>query len=100
VKGDLAIGEQNSEAAPGSGASTIPDEAMLEPRKIAEIFEIPYENLRKRLERRRKHDLNCCVENENHTSTEASYLYRIGSIRSIIEDLRTSSKRPAQKKSR
>ncbi len=93
VQGDLA-GRVRSEARNG-----IPDEATLEPKRIAELFGVPCEALRKRLVRLRERDHGCFIENPEAGSRDAKYLYKVGSIRPIIEAMKTSSIRPARRKS-
>jgi hypothetical protein len=75
------------------------DDVVLSPAKLAEVFHVSLEPLRKRLEWLRSDDHNSFVENEGRKSTEARYLYKVGSVRPIIKDMKTSSstssKRPS-----
>lgn len=80
---------------------TIDDEALLSPARIAEFSGLPQEPLRKQLERLRKEDHTCFIENTERGSKEAKYLYKFGHIRPIIEKMKAkmssemSSERPA-----
>lgn len=81
-------------------ATGVPDEALLSPATMAKVFGVDCQALRKRLERLRKKDHNCFIENEDRKATEAQYLYKVGAARPIIAQLKasssTASKRPAQ----
>jgi hypothetical protein len=79
---------------------TVNDEATLSPATLADIFKVPQEALRKRLERYRSTDLTCFIEPANPSSRDAQYLYYFGKIKHIITALqeKSSSKRPAKKK--
>ena len=70
----------------------LPDEAMFSPKKLAELFDVPYEPLRKRLERLRKENDGSYVEDSNNKSTEPKYLYKIGFVRPIVKVMKASSK--------
>lgn len=82
-------------------AMSIPDDAVLPSAKLAEAFQVSHEPLRKRLDRLRRSDHNCFIENEGRKAKEAKYLYRVGAVRPIIADMKASSKtsgeRPARK---
>jgi hypothetical protein len=89
-----AAREPKGEAAP---APTDPgDEARLSSKSLALIFNLPHEPLRKRLSRWRKKNHTGWVEDPDATSRDAKYLFRFGSIRHIIDDLKTSGERPAK----
>ncbi len=88
-------------------SGTLDDESTLSPKNLAEIFDVPLEALRKRLERLRRKDHNCFIEIADRTSREPQFHYYLGKVRHVIEDMKgkaasseTSSKRPAKKKSR
>ncbi len=80
---------------------TIPDDAMLSSAKLAEVFNVGKDALRKRLERLRRNDHTCFVENTERTQREPQFLYRVGKVRPVIEALKVSngasSKRPPKK---
>ena len=58
------------------------------PAQIARMEGIPEEALRKRLERRRKRDDDCYLEVENRSGREPQYLYKVGHVRDIINNLK------------
>lgn len=78
------------------------DDSFLSPRKLAEIFGVPADALRSRLNRWRRRNHTGWIEVEERGSREPRYLYRVGAIRHIIDALRetseATSKRPAKKK--
>jgi hypothetical protein len=82
-----------AEDPPGTVAD---EEAWYPPDRLAEIFNVPKEALRKRLNRHRDHDDSCWKENEGRGPRESAYLYRLRNVRHIISDLRASSERPAK----
>jgi hypothetical protein len=81
----------------------VDDEAPLSPAKLAEVFGVPPEALRKRLERFRHGHHDGFVEVADRKPHEPQFLYRVKDVRPIMDDMktssRTSSKRPARKKS-
>ncbi len=82
-------------------APSVPDDAMLSPASLAALFGVPKEALRSRLKRWREKNLTGFGENENRSSRQAKYLYKVGDVRSICLALKatseTTSKRPAKK---
>jgi len=73
------------------------DEIPYSPRQIADRVNLPFEAVRKRLERLRKHDFDCFIENENRKGNEPQYLYKWGAVRPTIEEMKeskTSRSRP------
>ena len=86
--------------------SQLPDRASaLSPAKLAEIYGLPREALRKRLGRLRKIDHGCFIEVADRASREAQYLYYVEKVLPVIEDMKgksasgeMSGKRPARKK--
>lgn len=64
--------------------------------RLAEIFNVGKDALRKRLARYREHNLNGWKENEDRRPREPKHLYRLKDVRHIIEELRASSERPAK----
>lgn len=82
----------------GDGSADIGD-VPLSPKQLAVRHNVDHDSLRRRLERRRKHDGNCFVEIENRSGHEPQFLYWEARITDIIEDLKSSTPRPPQKKS-
>ena len=83
----------------GEPGEAIDDDSHLSPVKLAKIFRVDAEPLRKRLGRwRRPNNYNGWIENQDRKPNEAKYLYRVGAVRHIIDNLKTSSERPAKKK--
>ena len=80
-----------------SHPDVVPDQEALYPyQRLAEIFNVDKEALRKRLERFREGSLEGWIANTERHSREAKHFYRLGAVRAIIEDLRASSQRPAK----
>jgi hypothetical protein len=91
--------QESSPVTPKPAVEEGDDEIAYPPKKLAEMYHVPAEALRKRLERRRSKDDGCYVEVEAPTRQEARYLYRLGRVRHIIEDLKKSSNsRPTEEK--
>ncbi len=74
----------------------------LSPKQIAMKHGLDYERLRKRLTRRRRHDLDCCIENESRSGQEAQFLFWESRVQDVITSLKerqkTSRLRPSEKK--
>jgi hypothetical protein len=68
----------------------IPDKATLSVAELAGYFGVPQEALRKRLERWRKEHDDGWVETTNRKTRDPSYLYEVGAVRPVIEELRAS----------
>lgn len=80
-----------------SPSNVAPDEeALYTHRRLAEIFKVEKEALRKRLERYRKDNLNGWKPNPDRRPREPKYLYELPAIKAIAENLRASSQRPAK----
>lgn len=62
--------------------------------RLAEIFGVPKEALRRRLDRFRERNLNCWKDNEDRRIREPRYLYKLKDVRAIIDELRASGERP------
>ncbi len=92
--GDARLAEASS--------SSIPSNVMLDEQgfythdRLAEIFNVGKDSLRKRLDRHRKNTVNGWKVNEDRRPREAKYLYQLRAVKSIVEDLRASSQRPAK----
>jgi hypothetical protein len=96
---------------PGSGSEraetetpkpAIDDDARLGPGKLAELFGVGSGALQKRLERWRADNPNESgkgwIEVPDRKPREPQYLYRVGSVRPIIDAMKASSERRAKKK--
>lgn len=94
ANGDNAPSAASSEGLPASVA--LDEEAWYTYDRLAEVFNLGKEALRKRLDRHRKHHLNSWKENEGRRPREPRYLYKLKDARDIIDDLRASSQRPAK----
>jgi len=79
------------------------DDSTHSPTQLAEMFDLPLDPLRKRLQRCRKRNHSCFIEITDRTSKQPQFIYYYGQIKHIINSLKasseTSSKRPAKKKS-
>jgi hypothetical protein len=76
-------------------------DSHLSPAKLAAMLDVPADALRTRLNRWRSQNHTGWIENPDRGPREAKYLYRVGSVRSIIAALQatsgTTSKRPPKK---
>jgi hypothetical protein len=101
--------DEKSAAAKGLGAQfggqneTVSDDSTLSVDKLAEVFRVPKEALRKRLDRCREKDHTCFIEVADRNPRDPQFLYKVGKVRPIIESMRasgeTSGERPAKKTS-
>lgn len=82
-------------AVPRSGV-VLDDQGWYPPSRIAEVFGVSKEALRKRLDKYRERNERGWKENEGRRPREAKYLYLLGEVRHIAEALRISSQRPAR----
>lgn len=90
-------GPGNADLIETSHPDVVPDQEALYPyQRLAEIFNVDKEALRKRLERFREGNLEGWIANTERHSREAKHFYRLGAVKAIIEDLRASSQRPAK----
>ena len=64
--------------------------------RLAEVFNVGKDSLRKRLDRHRKNTVNGWKVNEDRRPREAKYLYQLRAVKTIVEELRASSQRPAK----
>ncbi len=84
-------------ATPATGGdgktATVPDDALLPPRALADAFGIPdkADALRTRLNRWRKTNHAGWVENADRSGTEPQFTYRVGAVRHIVEALKSGS---------
>ncbi|MCH8151465.1 MAG: hypothetical protein IH830_03715 [Planctomycetes bacterium] len=86
----------------GKSAGPIHDDAMMSPGQLALAFDVPAEALRGRLKRWRvkNPDADGWIEITKRAPREPQYLYRVGAVLVVIEDLKkkapseTSSEQP------
>jgi hypothetical protein len=64
--------------------------------RFAEVFNVDKEALRKRLDRYRKQSFDGWKANEDRRPREAGYLYQLRAVKTVVEELRASSQRPAK----
>jgi len=90
---------QDAGSASAEQTVRVDEDAHYSPKRLAEKYSVKAEPLRKALERLRKQDHNCFVENENRAGNEPQYLYKLSAALPIIERMRqaekTSRLRPA-----
>jgi hypothetical protein len=98
--GDQDVPSENEQAIPAA----VNSRAYLSPSGMAELFHVPENALRKRLERWRRSNVagTGWMENTERKPKEPQYLYMVASVWSIINELKkatseTTSKRPAKK---
>jgi len=75
---------------------TLDEQAWYTHDRLAEIFNLSKDALRKRLDRFREHNANGWKLNEDRRPREPKYLYRVKDVRDIIKELQASSQRPAK----
>jgi len=89
-------------AARQASVSNVSSDAALDEKawythdRLAEIYGVGKDALRKRLDRYRSHNLNGWKVNEDRRPREPKFLYELRSVRPIIEEFRASSQRPAK----
>jgi hypothetical protein len=92
----------DSGARTDAGHPAVSDDSHLSAAKLAEVFDLPADALRTRLNRWRVNNHTGWIENPERGPREAKYLYRVGSVRHVIDAMRatseTTSERPAKKK--
>lgn len=94
--GGQADGRGQSATAAAAAGTELDEHAWYRYDRLAEAFGVSKDALRKRLDRFRDESLNGYKENEDRRPREPQFLYQLQAVRGIIEDLRTSSKRPAK----
>jgi DNA-directed RNA polymerase subunit RPC12/RpoP len=84
--------------APSSSPSnvTLDEQGWYTHDLLAKTFSVGQDALRKRLGRYREHALNGWKENEDRRPREAKYLYQLRAVKTLVEELRASSQRPAK----
>ena len=92
--GDALLGETSSSSIPSS--VMLDEQAFYTHDRLAEIFNVGKDSLRKRLDRHRKNTVNGWKVNEDRRPREAKYLYQLRAVKTIVEELRASSQRPAK----
>jgi hypothetical protein len=93
VSGDAGLRDASSSRA---SDVTLDEQGWYTHARLAEVFSVGRDALRKRLDRHREHSLDCWKENDDRRPREAKYLYRLKDVKTIVEDLRASSQRPAK----
>jgi hypothetical protein len=92
-------GQSNATAPPAP--PSVDNDSHLSPTRLAKLFKVPSDALRKRLDSWRAKNHTGWIENPERAPREAKYLYRVGSICSVIAALKasseTGSERPARK---
>lgn len=73
------------------------DDAYLTCAALAAAFDVAQEPLRSRLARFRKTSLDGWIEQADPRTRASKYLYRVGAVRHIVDDLRATAKRPSRK---
>jgi hypothetical protein len=91
---DVGLRENSSSGLPSN--FVLDEHAWYTHDRLAEIFKVGKEALRKRLDRYRDHNLDGWKGVQDRQSREPRYLYQFGIVKPIIEELRASGKRPAK----
>jgi hypothetical protein len=93
------VSKSSSESSEGTGLADqkFDDQAWYPCTRLAAIYGVEKEALRKRLDRYRENNFDGgWKSNEDRRPREPKFLYKAGNVKSIIEDLRASSKRPTK----
>lgn len=83
-------------------SSSIPSNVVLDEQawythdRLAENYNVGKDALRKRLDRYRNATVNGWKINEDRRPREPMYLYQLRAVKTIVEELRASSQRPAK----
>jgi hypothetical protein len=94
---DSSIDADLREASSSRTSNVVLDEQAWYPyTRFAEVFNVDKEALRKRLDRYRKHNFDGWKANEDRRPREAGYLYQLRAVKTVVEELRASSQRPAK----
>jgi hypothetical protein len=92
--GDNGFRRASSSGIP-SGAA-LDEQAWYTHDRLAQVFNVGKDALRKRLDRYREHNMNGWKVNEDRRPREPRYLYQLRAVKAIVEELRASSQRPAK----
>lgn len=93
-RGDAGVRQATVSSVPSN--TVLDDFAWYTHDRLAEIFNVGKDALRKRLDRYRSRNMNGWKENEDRRPREPRYLYQLRAVRPIIEEFRASSQRPAK----
>lgn len=99
---DVVIPGGSGNAGPGAASSSSPTSAVVDEQawytydRLAEVFSVGKDPLRKRLDRYRGDHLDGWIESDDRRPREPKYLYRLRDVKGVIEELRASSQRPAR----
>lgn len=88
---EAAIADRIEPQEAGDGSMAVHDEARLSPAELAERFGVPKDALRQRLDEWRKKHHEGWYEVTDRKPREAQYIYRVGSVRHIIEQMQATS---------
>lgn len=89
VQGQTPVTAEPDRAPSGSNAAAaVSDDSHLSSAKLAELFHVPHDPLRNRLNRWRKRNHSGWIENSERGPRDAKYLYRVGAIRLTVEQMR------------
>jgi hypothetical protein len=91
--GDAGLRDASS---PSTSNVVLDEQAWYPYTRFAEVFNVDKEALRKRLDRYRKHNFDGWKANEDRRPREAGYLYQLRAVKTVVEELRASSQRPAK----
>lgn len=92
--GDTGLREASSSSIPSNVA--LDEQAWYTHDRLAENFNVGKDALRKRLDRYRERTVNGWKVNEDRRPREPRYLYQLRAVKTIVEELRASSQRPAR----
>jgi len=92
--GDAGLREASSSSISSNVA--LDDQGWYTHDRLAEIFNVGKDALRKRLDRFRAHKLDGWKKKDDRRPREAMYLYQLCAVKTIVEELRASSQRPAK----
>lgn len=99
-----AVGVPSDLHPEGHDAGAANEDSHLSPAKLAELFDVPGNALRKRLERWRASNHAGWIENPDRPANHPQFLYRVGAVKHIIDALKATSaatsERPAHRKTR
>jgi len=93
----IGISALPAKASFAAAAANLDENALYTYARLAELFGLPEEALRKRLERYRQTNLDHGWEEiANRRANEPKYRYELRAVKHIIEDMLASSERPAE----
>jgi len=96
---NLGDGSENPglrESASDTSNITLDEQGWYTHVRLAEVFSVGGDALRKRLDRYRKHNFDGWEQNKDRRPREPRYLYQLQAVKTIVEELRASGQRPAK----